>query len=41
MVKGAPGTGQDAAQRRLAFTLWVIDHADRGPVAVMAGRSTA
>ena len=38
MVKGAPDTGQDAAQRRLAFTLWVIDHVDRGPVAVMAGR---
>ncbi len=41
MVKGVPDTGQDAAQRRLAFTLWVIDHVDRGPVAVMAGRSTA
>jgi DNA polymerase III delta subunit len=27
MVKGAPGTSADAAQRRLAFTLWVIDHA--------------
>ena len=38
MVKGVPDTGQDAAQRRLAFTLWVIDHVDRGPVAVMAGR---
>jgi DNA polymerase III delta subunit len=25
MVKGAPGSGADAAQRRLAFTLWVID----------------
>ena len=34
-----PDTGQDAAQRRLAFTLWVIDHVDRGPVPVMAGRS--
>ena len=29
MVKGAPDTGQDAAQRRLAFTLWVIDHVGR------------
>jgi len=35
----ASRTGQDAAQRRLAFTLWVIDHVDRGPVAVMAGRT--
>jgi DNA polymerase III delta subunit len=26
MVKGAPGTSADAAQRRLAFTLWVVDH---------------
>jgi DNA polymerase III delta subunit len=39
MVKGAPDTGQDAAQRRLAFTLWVVDHVGRAPVAVMAGRS--
>ena len=39
MVKGAPDTGQDAAQRRLAFTLWVMDHVGRAPVAVMAGRS--
>ena len=39
MVKGAPDTGQDAAQRRLAFTLWVVDHVGRSPVAVMAGRS--
>jgi DNA polymerase III delta subunit len=38
MVKGAPDTGQDAAQRRLAFTLWVVDHVGRDPVAVMAGR---
>ena len=38
MVKGAPDTGQDAAQRRLAFTLWVVDHVGRAPVAVMAGR---
>ncbi len=29
MVKGAPGAGQDEAQRRLAFSLWVIDHAGR------------
>lgn len=36
MVKGAPDTGQDAAQRRLAFTLWVVDHVTRGSVAVMA-----
>ena len=28
MVKGAPGFEADAAQRRLAFTLWVRDHAD-------------
>ncbi len=27
MVKGAPGTEPDEAQRRLAFSLWVIDHA--------------
>jgi len=26
MVKGAPGAGQDEAQRRLAFSLWVMDH---------------
>ncbi len=29
MVKGAPGTTADAAQRRLAFTLWVMDHVPR------------
>ena len=29
MVKGAPGFEADAAQRRLAFTMWVRDHADR------------
>ncbi len=29
MVKGAPGSGQDEAQRRLAFSLWVMDHAAR------------
>lgn len=26
MVKGAPGSGQDEAQRRLAFSLWVVEH---------------
>ena len=31
MVKGAPGSGQDEAQRRLAFSLWVMDHATRTP----------
>lgn len=41
MVKGAPDTGQDAAQRRLAFTLWVVDHVGRAPVAVVAGRPPA
>ena len=29
MVKGAPGSGQDEAQRRLAFSLWVMDYAAR------------
>lgn len=29
LVKGAPGTWADAAQRRLAFTLWVMDHTTR------------
>jgi competence protein ComEC len=29
MVKGAPGSGQDEAQRRLAFSLWVMEHAAR------------
>ena len=29
MVKGAPGYEADAAQRRLAFTMWVRDHATR------------
>lgn len=37
MVKGAPDTGQDAAQRRLAFTLWVVDHVGRAPAAVVVG----
>lgn len=31
MVKGAPGSGQDEAQRRLAFSLWVMDHAEQVP----------
>jgi DNA polymerase III delta subunit len=29
LIKGAPGTSADAAQRRLAFTLWVMDHTTR------------
>jgi DNA polymerase III delta subunit len=29
MVKGAPGEERGNAQRRLAFSLWVIDHAGR------------
>jgi DNA polymerase III delta subunit len=29
MVKGAPGSGQDEAQRRLSFSLWVMDHTAR------------
>ena len=29
MVKGAPGYEADAAQRRLAFTMWVRDHTAR------------
>jgi DNA polymerase III delta subunit len=28
-VKGAQGLELDEAQRRLAFTLWVMDHAGR------------
>jgi DNA polymerase III delta subunit len=32
MVKGAPGAGQDEAQRRLALSLWVMDHAGRDGV---------
>ena len=31
MVKGAPGSGQDEAQRRLAFSLWVMDHVTQSP----------
>jgi len=30
MVKGVPGSGTDAAQRRLAFTMWVRTHATAG-----------
>jgi DNA polymerase-3 subunit delta len=30
LVKGAPGSPGDAAQRRLAFTMWVRDHAGSG-----------
>jgi DNA polymerase III delta subunit len=37
MVKGAPGFEADTAQRRLAFTLWVRDHAVRGGDRVGAG----
>ena len=29
MVKGAPGSGQDEAQRRLSFSLWLMDHVAR------------
>jgi DNA polymerase-3 subunit delta len=29
MVKGAPGAGQDEAQRRLAFSLWLMDYVAR------------
>ncbi len=29
MVKGAPGAGQDEAQRRLSFSLWVMDRVAR------------
>ena len=30
MLKGAPGFERDEAQRRLAFSLWVMDHVGRG-----------
>ena len=33
MVKGAPGAESASAQRRLAFGLWVIDHAGGRPAA--------
>lgn len=33
MVKGAPGAGQDEPQRRLAFSLWVMDHGGRNEAA--------
>ena len=36
MVKNAPGSGQDDAQRRLAFSLWVMDHV--GGASAPAGR---
>ena len=29
MVKGVPGEERIDAQRRLAFSLWVMDHAGR------------
>ena len=29
MIKGMPGLRRDAAQRRSAFTLWVMDHVPR------------
>ena len=29
MVKNAPGAGQDATQRQLAFNLWLMDHVSR------------
>jgi DNA polymerase III delta subunit len=38
MVKNAPGSGQDEAQRRLAFSLWVMDHAARRPQPGARGR---
>jgi DNA polymerase-3 subunit delta len=37
MVKGAPGSGTDTAQRRLAFTLWVEDHAGRSVASAARG----
>jgi DNA polymerase III delta subunit len=37
MVKGAPGSGQDEAQRRLAFSLWVMDHAGKVPASQPRG----
>lgn len=37
MVKGAPGSETDAAQRRLAFTIWVRDHATSGGRGQVAG----
>jgi DNA polymerase III delta subunit len=36
MVKGAPGSAADTAQRRLAFTVWVRDHT--GPSGASAAR---
>src|SRR4029078_5010899 len=42
MVKGVPGLDRVEAQRRLAFSLWVIDHAggDRRKSAGRAARGT-
>ena len=37
MVKGAPGSAADTAQRRLAFTLWVRAHTPRSPDGAGAG----
>jgi DNA polymerase III delta subunit len=34
MVKGVPGSERDEAQRRLAFSLWVMDHVDADSVAI-------
>jgi DNA polymerase III delta subunit len=34
MVKGAPGSERDEPQRRLAFSLWVLDHAGGRAAAV-------
>ncbi len=31
MVKGVPGEERIDAQRRMAFSLWVMDHAGGGP----------
>jgi hypothetical protein len=33
MVKGSQGEERGDAQRRLAFSLWVMDHAGRGRLA--------
>ena len=39
MVKGVPGLDRIEAQRRLAFSLWVIDHAGREPAGAPDGQS--
>jgi DNA polymerase III delta subunit len=36
MVKGAPGSEVDGAQRRLAFTMWVRDHASPASVGTVS-----